>query len=443
MSRFELRYRLDELPPPGQLAAFGLQWLAISVPTVIIIGNVVAGLHSFEAVARVAYIQKLFLVSGAALFIQILWGHRLPLIMGPAAVLLVGVAASLGRTPDAVYSAALIGGAVLAAVGAAGLFGRLKRLFTPRVVASILILIAFTLTPTITGLVLGPEVPAHPLKKLSFSIFLVLAMFAANRVLKGIWKSTLIVWAIVAGTLAHLLIFPAGTAAGGIVPQPLFFYEDLHFNFVIDPGILIAFLVCYLALSINDLGSIQSVGEMLGLKDMQGRITRGITITGLAGVLSGFLGVIGPVNFSMSPGVIASTGCASRFTLLPTALGLLALAFMPGAIVILGGIPSTVVGSVLIYIMCSQVAAGLLVAFGSGDGFGMESGLVLGLPLMLGIIISYLPVHVLATFPAAVRPVMGNGFVIGVLSVLIMEHIIYRNRVGPSQPETHNIQENI
>jgi len=443
MSRFELRYRLDEAPPPAQLAAFALQWLAISVPTVIIIGNVVAGLHSFDAAARVAYIQKLFLVSGAGLFIQILWGHRLPLIMGPAAVLLVGVAASLGRNTDAVYSAALIGGAALAAVGATGMFGYLKKLFTPRVVASILILIAFTLTPTITGLVLGPEVQAHPLKKLSFSILLVLVMFAANRVLKGLWKSTLIVWAIIAGALAHLLIFPARTAAGSIVPQQAFFFQDLHFNFVFDPGILIAFLVCYLALSINDLGSIQSVGEMLGLQDMRGRITRGITITGLAGVLSGFLGVIGPVNFSMSPGVIASTGCASRFTLLPTALGLLALAFMPGAIIILGGIPSTVVGSVLIYIMCSQIAAGLLVAFGSGDGFGLESGLVLGLPLMLGIIISFLPVQVLSTFPAAVRPVMGNGFVIGVLSVLIMEHIIYRNSGAGLPGQRHNIEENV
>lgn len=429
MSRFKLRYGLEEAPPPGQLAAFGLQWLAISVPTVIIIGNVVAGLHSFDAAARVAYIQKLFFVSGAALLVQILWGHRLPLIMGPAAVLLVGVAASLGRTPEAVYTAVLIGGAALAAVGATGMFGYLKKLFTPRVVASILILIAFTLTPTITGLVLGPEVQAHPLKKLSFSILLVLVMFVANRSLKGIWKSTLIVWAIIAGALAHLLIFPAKTAAGGPGLQPAAaFYQDLHFNLVVDPGILIAFLVCYLALSINDLGSIQSVGEMLGLQDMPGRITRGISITGLAGVLSGFFGVIGPVNYSMSPGVIASTGCASRFTLIPSALGLLALAFMPGAIVFLGGIPSTVVGSVLIYIMCSQIAAGLLVAFGSGDGFDLESGLVLGLPLMLGIIISFLPVQVLATFPAAVRPVMGNGFVIGVLSVLIMEHVIYRSR---------------
>jgi xanthine/uracil permease len=288
-------------------------------------------------------------------------------------------------------------------------------------------LIAFTLTPTIINLVLDPVVPSHPLKKLTFSILLVLAMFAANRHLGGIWKSLLIVWSIIVGSLAFLLIFPAHPAAGGAGLQPaVFFLKNIHFNMFFDPGIIIAFLVCYLALSINDLGSIQSLGEMLGPADMPGRITRGITITGLAGALSGLLGVIGPVNYSMSPGLIASTGCASRFPLLPAALGMLALSFMPGAIVFLGGIPSTVVGSVLIYIMCSQIAAGLLVALGSGEGLSIEGGMVLGLPLMLGIIISFLPAQALASFPAPVRPVMGNGFVIGVLSVLIVEHVIYR-----------------
>jgi len=178
--------------------------------------------------------------------------------------------------------------------------------------------------------------------------------------------------------------------------------------------------------SLNDLGSIQSVGEMIKPVQMPGRITRGIAITGLANVLSGLLGVIGPVNFSFSPGMIASTGVASRFVLLPAAAGLLALSFVPAAISFIGGIPSVVIGTVLVYVMCSQIAAGLLMVLSDAGEFTMESGLIIGLPIMLGIIISFLPAEVLSTFPAFMRPILGNGFVVGVVAVMLLENVLYR-----------------
>ena len=67
--------------------------------------------------------------------------------------------------------------------------------------------------------------------------------------------------------------------------------------------------------------------NLLILKIRKKRITRGITITGLGNILAGFFGVIGTVNFSLSPGVIVSTRCASKYTLVPTGLGLLLLSF--------------------------------------------------------------------------------------------------------------------
>ncbi len=80
---------------------------------------------------------------------------------------------------------------------------------------------------------------------------------------------------------------------------------------------------------------------------------------GALNTLAGFLGgVIGPVNFSLSPGVIVSTKCGSRLTLIPTAAALLAISFMPPAIAFMSMIPPAVVGGIMIYIMCSQIAAG-------------------------------------------------------------------------------------
>ena len=149
-------------------------------------------------------------------------------------------------------------------------------------------------------------------------------------------------------------------------------------------------------------------------------------MTGLINILSGFLGVIGSVNFSFSSGVIIASGVASRYTLIPTSLGLLALAFLPKTIAVLGSIPSVVIGSSMIYLMCSQIAGGLQTAL--NQKYKFEYGLIIGLPMILGVIISYLPPAVLNTFPPILKPILGNGFVVGVIAVLIMEHLVFRQK---------------
>ncbi|GAB6182236.1 hypothetical protein JCM14036_35550 [Desulfotomaculum defluvii] len=209
------------------------------------------------------------------------------------------------------------------------------------------------------------------------------------------------------------------------------FFYDMNFSLAWDTGVIIAFIISFLALVINDLGSIQAVGSLLKTDDMSKRVNRGVTFTGFANVFAGFLGVIGLVNFSFSPGVILSTGCASRYTLLPAGIGLVLLSFLPTSVAFIGAIPSVVIGSVMIYIMCSQISAGLLVSFNTMAEFKFDDGIILGLPLMLGVIVSFFPAETINTFPVTIRPIIGNGFVVGVIAVFIMEHIIYRVKQEP------------
>lgn len=429
MSKLKLKYGLDEVPPWAELILFSLQWLAISIPTIIIIGPVVAVLHFDNPGDQVIYVQKLFFITGLVMFCQLLWGHRLPLVTGPAAVLLIGVLAGQGSSMNAIYSSILIGGVILTLLSITGLFSKVTKFFTTRVVATILLLIAFTLTPTIMNLIVSSAgEKSSALFNILFAFGLIFLMFAANKVLTGIWKSTLIIWAMLFGTLAYSVMNPVPAFdRPGSYKLLATFLEGMAFKFSLEPGLLFSFLVCFLALSINDLGSIQSVGEMLKPGNMSKRITRGVTLTGLANVLSGSLGVIGPVNFSLSPGVIASTGCASRFTLIPTALGLLMLSFMPLVIGFMESIPTVIIGTTLMYVMCSQISAGLLMAFGTGQ-FDFESGLIIGLPVLLGVVVAFFPAEVLNTMPGSLRPVIGNGFAVGVLAVMFLEHIVYRGK---------------
>jgi xanthine/uracil permease len=425
----QLRYGLDERPPAGELALFGVQWFAVTIPVIIIIGKVAAGLHAHSAAEEIAYIQKLSFVMAAALMLELAAGHRLPLIIGPSTVLLIGIIASRDFGAASIYSSIVLGGVLLAVLSVTGLFAHLKKFFTTRVVAVVLLLIAFTMTPTIMGLITSPRSGSGPLANVIFSLAMVFTMFYLYSALKNIWRSTLIIWAMLAGSAMYFGLFPSSILFDfRDFPLAGSFLHDFTMPLSLDAGVTISFLFCYLALAVNDLGSIQSLNEMLKPEGEQRRITRGMLVTGLANVAAGMLGVIGPVNFSLSPGVIMSTRCASRAALVPTALLLALLSFSPALLCLLGNVPPVVIGCILVYILCAQIVAGLAIITEKGGAVSFETGLVIGLPLILGTVIAFLPAGVLAAFPATLRPVLGNGFVVGVLAALIMEHLVFRGR---------------
>jgi len=159
---------------------------------------------------------------------------------------------------------------------------------------------------------------------------------------------------------------------------------------------------------------------------MKERLTRGLATTGGGNMLAGFFGIAGPVNYSISPGIIVSTGSASRFPVIGAGIVLAVLAFSPALLSVVGAVPPAVVGAVLIYILGFQVSAGFTILAKEPAGLTPETGLVVGLPLIFGSIVSFFPSHVIDAIPALVRPVAGNGFVVGVVSALLLEHLLFR-----------------
>ena len=422
----KLQYGLDERPPFIKTWLIGIQWAAILISSVIILGKVVGAIQFSEPLNQIIYLQKILFICAVTLFCQLFWGHRLPLLPGPAAVLLVGVIASQGFGMDVIYSCVTIGGIFVTVLGASGLFKHLRRFFTSNVIAVVLLLIAFTIAPMIQKLIIDSESGVSSIFNLSFAFILVFVMLIGYRLLTGIWQSTLIIWAVIGGSLIYLLIFPESGSQGPPANVPWFrdFFRNMFLPFSIQPGVLISFLFCYIALAINDLGSIQAVNEMLETTDMDRRISRGISVTGLANTASGLLGVIGPVDYTITPGIIAATRCASRFTLVPTAIIMFVLAFLPSLIGFIGSVPSVVIGAILAYVMMTQVSAGLMVAFQKREDFRFEDGLVIGASILLGTLVAFLPVEVLGGLPPFLRPVLGNGFVAGVVSALVMEQLL-------------------
>lgn len=416
----KLKYNVDDRLPFAALTVYSLQWFILAIAVVVTSVFVAQG----DAGYKLFYAQKLFMLMGATGLIQVLWGHRLPLVVGPAAVLLVGVLSALSSEAhtSAIYSSIAIGGVLVTLLTFGGLMKRVQQLFTPRIVVVILMLIAFTLTPVIKNLVF----PAHAshaehIFGLVFALVGCPMMVILNRKLRGVAKSLVIPIALVIGSVAYYAIFPLKE----FTPSSASLDGLIIGEFKLDWGIVIAFVICYIALIINDIGSIESLGKMLQTEDMSARLKRGVRITGIANIVSGAMGVLGPVNYSMSPGIIASTGCASRYALMPATIMLMLCSLSDRVIWALTAIPEPVIGVILLFLMGTQLAASLEMTHSTQSVRSFGDGLTIGLPLMIAMLFQLMPRGIL---PQIIEPLLGNGFAMGVITVIVMEHIVNRSK---------------
>lgn len=416
----KLKYNVDDRLPMTALTVYSLQWFILAVAVVVTSVFVAQGTPG----EKLFFAQKVFMAMGVTGLIQVIWGHRLPIVVGPAAVLLVGVLSALSSNAhtSAIYSSIAIGGVIVTLLTFGGIMKHVQRLFTPRIVVVILMLIAFTLTPVIKDLVF-PRQASHDehIFGLIFALIGCPMMVILNRNLRGVAKSLVIPIALVAGSVVYYAMFPLHEFTPSTVSLKGIFINE----FQLDWGIVVAFIICYIALLINDIGSIESLGKMLQTEDMSARLKRGVRITGIANIVSGAMGILGPVNYSMSPGIIASTGCASRYALIPATILLMLCSLSDKVVWALTAIPNPVIGVILLFLMGTQLAASFEMLHSTQSVRSFGDGLTIGLPLMIAMLFQLMPRGIM---PQIIEPLLGNGFAMGVITVIVMEHIINRSK---------------
>lgn len=425
----DFKYSLNDRPRAVAMVMYALQWLLIAVP-IVLTSAFVARMQYDTLAEQTLYTQKLFAVMGLTMIVQSLWGHRLPLVAGPAAVLLVGVMAAMDASPAVIYTSMAVGGGVVALLAATGWIRKIQPLFTPRISIVMMALIAFTIVPVFLRLIFADA--NHYVLSFAMAVVLSIAMAVANNCLRGMWKSVMVLLALIVGTAVYCAVagLPSLEGATAVSEGAIFLAPKF------DVGVIVAFLICYVALLINELGSVQSVAAYVEADDVPKRSTRGVAMTGVMNVVAGLLGVLGPVDYTLSPGVIAATGCASRYPLVLTGVGLVICALFPQLVAVLAAIPSPVMGVVLLYLMAAQVAASFQMSGTATAAKDFNGALTIGLPIMLSLVISFMPAEVTAIIPSFLRPILGNGFVMGVIVVLLLEHVIFRPRRNSNRPIT-------
>lgn len=427
MTREAFLYDLDERPPLGRNVFYGVQCAVLMLPTLTILSALAGAALHLAMPERAALVQRVLLVSGLFMIVQFFLGHRYPMQEGPS------VAATLTFVALAPYGGSLLeggmiaGGAFLLAISLGNLLRYAERFFTQNVTGVVILLIAFSLIASVAPKLAGvnkarPEgEPASLL--LAFAVLCVVCLFSMNR---GMWRSLAILVGMASGyvlcCLFGMVDFASIRQASWHALPEFLPFGPPRFSL----PVMISFVFTYLVLLTNFIGSFYGTAEVLQHRDRGKRLRYGIGVAGAAGIAAGMTGALGTVPYSTSAGVVLVTRVASHYAQLACGLIITASAFVPKLGAVLASVPDPVVSGGILVILSQQVGLGIQTVTRGKAAFSPRDGLVVGLPVLLGTALPLLPSAFFQKLPMLLAALLRNGLTIGMLSVILLEHLIMR-----------------
>jgi xanthine/uracil permease len=421
-------YDLDDLPPCQYALLYGLQWAFIMFPALIIAATLSVGSLGPGGADIIRFLRLTLLTSGLFTIVQTLWGHRYPLLEGPATALMLAFILLAPHGLPAIQGGMIFGGVLLVIIVLSRQLERLTRLFTPNVVGVILMLIALGLLRPLLRFMTGATDTTPGSEGQTFLISLILVLFIAtlSHWLKGFWRTVSILIGMVVGSFVFLVV--GRLRWEQLVAAPWISFSTRWVETL--PGFYwpaaVAFACAYLAVIVNTLGSLQGIAAITDKERLPKATQRGILINGIAGVSCGVLGVVGTVSYSMGPGVILVNRVASRYAVTYCGAILLVATFLPKLAALLAVVPEPVVGAALCVGLGGQVGVGISTV--ASQEIQSRDYFVVGLPVLLGTLVGFLPQGLVDALPGWIQLFVANSLITGITLVLLLEHVLLRKR---------------
>ena len=143
-------FQLNESPPIHKNLIYGLQWVMIAIPNVVVFSTICSTVLGLDPSAQISFSQRLLIATGLMTLLQRLKGHRYPVLEGPSSALLLSFIVLAPNGLSAIEGGLIAGGLFLIAIGKLKWFKWLSPFFNPNVVGVILMLVAVTLLPFIS-----------------------------------------------------------------------------------------------------------------------------------------------------------------------------------------------------------------------------------------------------------------------------------------------------
>ena len=438
----DLRYEPEEHPPPALALGLGFQFAMLTVAGIVLTPAIVVraagGSEDFLAWAAFAALA----ISGVTTILQAVRVGR----VGAGHVLLMGTSAAF----IAVCVTALIEGgpgllATLVTLSALFQFGLstqlslLRRVLTPTVCGTVIMLIPVTLMPIMFGMLgdvpEGSPPAAAPATVIATLVVTVAVTLRATGVVR-LWAPVVgiasgCVVAGVFGLYNTQLVAEAswiGLPAGG---WPGF---DLQFG-VAFWSLLPAFVFVTL------IGAIETIGDSVAIQRVSRRKPRAtdyrvvqgaVTADGVGNLLSGFAATVPNTTYSSSVSVTDITGVASRTVGVYIGAIFILLAFFPKFMGLILAIPGPVAGAYTIVIMSTLFVLGMRVVV--EDGVDYRKGIVAGVGFWIGL--GFQNGLIFGDQLGAWSGLLENGMTAGGLAAILMTLFLELTRPRPHRLRT-------
>jgi uracil-xanthine permease len=427
VSILNLRYGLEDKPGPVPAILFGLQHVLVMFTAMIAAPLVIGQLLNLSPELRTTMVTGVMLGCGIGTIVSaigIFWvGARLPLLLGAYAVY-IGPVVAMAKTTSlaAATTAMVIGGLVLFVLSP--LLGKLRPLFPPVVVGTLLVVTSETLIRIAVNIAAGVNTPyaGKPI-----TIFLVLGsillILAINRLTRGFMRALSVFLALVC---LYLISIPLGLANFHLVENAPWFrlpaiapYGGFAWP---DTAGLITVIVYHLIAAIYTMSITLALCSMLQIEGTERRVRGAVAADGLGSAVAALFGGVPLISYDQNVGAISLTGVGSRFVVAVAGVILVLMALLPKIGALIAIVPPFVLGGTLIFMfgMIGAVGVGIL-----ADSLRSQRDLLLfAASLGLSTAVNFAPPMLFEVVPQSVRILAADGIVIGTVVAVVLNLVL-------------------
>jgi uracil-xanthine permease len=422
-----LRYGLEDKPGAVPTVLFGLQHVLVMFTAMIAAPLVIGQLLNLSPELRTTMITGVMLGCGIGTIISALgvfWvGARLPLLLGAYTVYIGPVVAIAKATSlAAATSAMVIGGLVLFALSP--LLGKLRPLFPPVVVGTLLVITSVTLIRIAVTIAAGINTPYAGQ---SITIFLALGslllIIAINRLTRGFVRALSVFLALL---ILYLISVPLGLANFTLVANAPWFrlpaiapYGGFAWP---DTAGLITVIVYHLIAAVYTMSITLALCSMLKIEGTERRVRGAVAADGLGSAIAALFGGVPLISYDQNVGAISLTGVGSRFVVAMAGAILVVMALLPKIGALIAIVPPFVLGGTLIFMfgMIGAVGVGIL-----ADSLRKQRDLLLfAASLGLSAAVDFAPPALFASLPESVRILAADGIVVGTIVAVVLNVVL-------------------
>ena len=422
-----VRYEPDEHPPHGLALALALQLMMLELGEIILIPVVVVraagGADTYLAWAAFAALA----ISGITTMLQ---ARRVGRIGSGYILLMVTSGAFIAVCVTALTEGGP--GLLMTLLIASSLFqfllawrlSLLRRIITPTVAGTVMMLIAVTIMPVVAELL--EEVPEgaseggiYLCAAATLLVTLVMMLRGSSAVRRWAPISGVVLGCVVASFFGLYEVDRVAEAAWFGLPQGGW----PGFDFTLGPAFW-ALLPAFVFVTL--VGAIETVGDVVGIQKVSWRKPRAtdfrsvqgaVAADGVGNLLSGLAGTVPNTTCASGVATVEVTGVASRRVGIYIGLFFLALTLLPKALALFLAIPGPVAASYLLVMIAILFSLGMRIVV--QDGMDFRKAAIVGVAFWIGTGFQHN-----IFFPGGLEgwagELLGNGMAAGGLAALVM-----------------------